>query len=152
MELKLVPSPTAQFWQFCLNRTKMELKPYVLKLSGASNDKVLIEPRWNWNFDCPRCASAHPLRVLIEPRWNWNLRRWQEAAHLVMVLIEPRWNWNLTDRAGWRGWAQVLIEPRWNWNIHTTRRHTFLLDRLNRTKMELKLQSRNGYHLHRRKS
>ena len=122
---------------------------------------VLIEPLWNWN-QRGVITPCKVQRVLIEPLWNWNVltgergvpedislnrtfmelkrRSYGNSPSGPSVLIEPLWNWNRKHWPIWYAPMRVLIEPLWNWNT-TEGRGLLLTDSLNRTFMELKLQT-----------
>ena len=122
------------------NRTSMELKQTLVRVSSRLRSLLLIEPVWNWNSS-RSSKSACTTQLLIEPVWNWNsaeairlassstfnrtsmelkLGRYLVSNNPNFLLIEPVWNWNVSQGNRRSKISGLLIEPVWNWNVTVT--------------------------------
>ena len=112
----------------------MELKP-IERNYMVSNNRVLIEPLWNWNLAIPS-NNTRTRYVLIEPLWNWNCLCFSETA-ACNCINRTFMELKQKVRTGIRSITVVLIEPLWNWNFLTVL--AWLSSTcINRTFMELK--------------
>ena len=67
---------------FRFNRTKVGLKLHRWRLWNSLRQRVLIEPKWDWNM-ASRAVPAPVRCVLIEPKWDWNTEWFKPLVQIV---------------------------------------------------------------------
>ena len=126
----------------CSNRTFMELKSRITYQSSCLVN-VLIVPLWNWN---PR-AAHHRGRLECSNRTFMELKLPTDlySSLTTTVLIVPLWNWNEIPKGEILQALGVLIVPLWNWNDGGIVGSRVRNCCSNRTFMELKLGTWQGW-------